>query len=158
LLILRNVLFLFGLIAVAVCGRFLYLPALVRELAGFVGFFTLWRFLALLSNMGTEGLALSDLGIGVGYSRKTTVLRWSDAKSLELDTRWRKAALTVRPTEGHGLPAAFLKPLWIRTTREGAIRIRTRWAHPAAGTGPLPDTVRTFAARHGIPLTEARHD
>ncbi|MFD7002098.1 serine/threonine-protein kinase [Streptomyces mirabilis] len=157
-LILRNVLFLFGLVAVAAWGNFLYLPALVRELAGFVAFFTLWRFLMLLSNMGTEGLALSDLGIGVGYSRKTTVLRWSDAKSLELDIRGRKSVLTVRPTEGHGLPAAFLKPLWVRTTREGAIRIRTRWADPAAGTGPFPDTLRTFAARHGIPLTETRHD
>ncbi|MFF2124953.1 serine/threonine-protein kinase [Streptomyces olivochromogenes] len=157
-LILRNVLLLFGLIAVAAWGNFLYLPAPIRVLAAYVAFFTLWRFLVLLSNMGTEGLALSDLGIGVGYSRKTTVLRWSDAKSLELDTRGRKSVLTVRPTEGRGLPAAFRKPLWVRTTREGAIRIRTRWASPAAGTGPLPDTVRALASRHGIPLTEARHD
>ncbi|WP_385625952.1 hypothetical protein PXH67_47075 (plasmid) [Streptomyces sp. P8-A8] len=57
----------------------------------------------------------------------------------------------------HRLPAAFLKPRWVRRRKDGAIHIRTGRLAPGAGTAPLADTVRSFATRHDVPVT-ATHD
>lgn len=48
---------------------------------------------------------------------------------------------------------AFLKPRWVRRSRDGAIHIRTSWLTPGTGVAPLAETVRSFAARNGVPVT-----
>lgn len=142
---------------IAASGDLLHLAEALRVLAGFIAFLMLLRLFGLLSQ--NDGLVVNDLGIGVGSAMNLAVLRWSDAKSVELGVQEAgDTVLTVRMPESHRLPAAFLKPRWVRRSKDGAIHIRTGWLVPGAGTAPLADTVRSFAIRHDVPVTGTYDD
>ncbi|MGV9895657.1 serine/threonine-protein kinase [Streptomyces tendae] len=151
-LVLRNTLFILVFVAFAAGGGLLHVAEGLRALAGFTAFLMLLRLFGLLSQ--SDGLVLNDLGIGVGTPTNLAVLRWSEVTSVELRQEARDTVLIVQMSEDHLLPMAFLKPRWVRRSREGAIRIRTAWMLPSAGTAPLTEAVRSFAARHGVPATE----
>lgn len=151
-LILRNTLLVLVFVAFAAGGGLVHVAEGLRALAGFTAFLMLLRLFGLLSQ--SDGLVLNDLGIGVGSPTNLAVLRWSEATSVELRQGARDSVLTVRMSEDHLLPMAFLKPRWVRRSRDGAIHIRTAWMLPSAGTAPLAETVRSFAARHHVPATE----
>ncbi|MFD0343413.1 serine/threonine-protein kinase [Streptomyces sp. NPDC127117] len=156
-LILRNVLITLAFAGIAAGGGLVHITEGLRVLAGFIGFLMLLRLFGLLSR--NDGLVVNDLGIGVGSAMNLAVLRWSEARSVELRVQEAgDTVLTVRMPEGHRLPAAFLKPGWVRRSKDGAIHIRTAWLAPGAGTAPLADTVRSFATRHEVPVTETHDD
>ncbi|MEU9462409.1 serine/threonine-protein kinase [Streptomyces sp. NPDC048312] len=155
-LILRNALITLAFAGIAASGDLLHLAEALRALAGFIAFLMLLRLFGLLGQ--NDGLVVNDLGIGVGSAMNLAVLRWSDAESVELGVQEAgDTVLTVRMQEGHRLPADFLKPRWVRRSKDGAIHIRTGRLAPGAGTAPLADTVRSFATRHDVPVT-ATHD
>ncbi|MFC5902013.1 serine/threonine-protein kinase [Streptomyces zhihengii] len=148
-LALRNSLVILALVAFAAGGGLLHVGEGLRVLGGCTAFLMLLRLLGLLSQ--NDGLVLNDLGIGVGSPTNLAVLRWSETTSVELRQETRDTVLTVRMSEGHRLPLAFLKPRWVRRSRDGSIHIRTAWLLPSGGTAPLAESVRSFAARNGVP-------
>ncbi|MCX5107652.1 hypothetical protein OOK13_03750 [Streptomyces sp. NBC_00378] len=124
-------------------------------MVGFAAFLMLLRLFGLLGQ--NDGLVVNDLGIGVGSAMNLAVLRWADADAVELGQEAGETVLTVRMPRGHRLPEAFLKPRWVRRSKDGTIHIRTAWLTPSPGTAPLAETVRSFATRHEVPVTE-NHD
>nr|WP_307167446.1 serine/threonine-protein kinase [Streptomyces rishiriensis] len=152
---LRNLLYLLLLVTLTTLNiTVFHLPDAVTGLAVFGTFLMLIRFVGLTST-GKERLLVNDLGIGVGAPDNLIVLRWSRIAALELDPEgtW----LTLRLNTGQQLPIGFQHPTWVLTRdAKGLIRIHTGLLSPAAGAPPLPDTVRTLAERHGVPLTEPR--
>lgn len=149
---LRNALITLAFAGIAASGDLLHTVDWLRVLSGFIAFLMLLRILGLLSQK--DGLVVNDLGIGVGSATNLAVLRWSDADAVEFGQEEGGTVLTVRMPRGHRLPEAFLKPRWVRRSKDGTIRIRTAWLAPSPGTAPLVDTVRSFAARHEVPVTE----
>ncbi|MGW1846327.1 serine/threonine-protein kinase [Streptomyces sp. NPDC001966] len=154
-LILRNALAMLVFAGIAAIGDLLHIGEGARVLAGFVAFLMLLRLFGLLSQ--NDGLVVNDLGIGVGSAMNLAVLRWADADAVELGQKAGETVLTVRMARGHRLPEAFLKPRWVHRSKAGTIHIRTAWLTPSPGTAPLAETVRSFATRHEVPVTE-NHD
>ncbi|MFH9070960.1 serine/threonine-protein kinase [Streptomyces alboflavus] len=154
LLLLRVVLLTLALAAIAWRGDVIHASEGLRVIAGVLA------FLMVLVVLGTvtlsDGLVLNDLGIGIASPRSVAVLRWSEVVSVELGRKARHTVLTVRMPEGHRLPVSFTKPWWVRRYKDGTFRIRTAQLTPGGGAGPLVDTLRSFAARHGVPVTDVR--
>ncbi|MFJ8849803.1 serine/threonine-protein kinase [Streptomyces sp. NPDC102437] len=154
-LILRNALMMLAFVGISAIGDLLRIGDGARALAGFVAFLMLLRLFGLLGQ--NDGLVVNDLGIGVGSAMSLAVLRWADAYAVELGQEAGETVLMVRMPRGHRLPEAFLRPRWVRRRKDGTIRIRTAWLTPSPGTAPLAETVRSFATRHEVPVTE-NHD
>ena len=155
-LVLRNGLLTLGLLAACILiGPVLKLSVPIAAVCGFAAAYMLLRFLGLLGT-AQDGHMVHDLGIGVGRPKDVAVLRWPDIGSLELDVRARKTLLIVRPGKGRSLPRSFDHPMWVRIDGKRVIRIRASRLAPVGTAPALSDMVRVCAARHGIPLTEAR--
>ncbi|WP_238431922.1 serine/threonine-protein kinase [Streptomyces cavernae] len=151
----RQMLIAFGLVVASAVNFYSQLSLPLMVLTVVATFVVTGRLIGLLVS-GHHGVVLNDAGIGVGSPKWPIVLRWADTKSLELDTNAKGIRLTVRLRGGH-LPHGFLRPAWLRTSRKkGIARVRTELLTPVGDAPALPDAVRAFAARHGVPLTENR--
>ncbi|MER7955714.1 serine/threonine-protein kinase [Streptomyces sp. NPDC096030] len=152
-MILRNALGLLALVVSAVLNeRLFHGPGGLTATLAAVSFLWFLRFVALLRT--TNGLVLNGLGIGVGYLGSLTVLRWQHVHSLDLVHHADGARLTVRLTDDSPRPRLSPRPKWIHDAAGGALRIHGEALAPARSAAPLPDAVRGYATRHGVPLTE----
>ncbi|MFD0143327.1 MULTISPECIES: protein kinase domain-containing protein [unclassified Streptomyces] len=152
-MILRNALGLLALVVSAVLNeRLFHGPGGLTATLAAVSFLWFLRLVALLRT--TNGLVLNGLGIGVGYLGSLTVLRWQHVHSLDLVHHADGARLTVRLTDDSPRPRFSPRPKWLHDAAGGALRIHGEALAPARSAAPLPDAVRGYATRHGVPLTE----
>ncbi|WP_262375288.1 serine/threonine-protein kinase [Streptomyces sp. sk2.1] len=153
----RNLLGVAALVTTASLGPVLRLPVAVVVGAAIVAFLLGTRLLGLLTS-AKDGLVLGEPGIGVGPGNDLVVLRWDAVRSVDLTVGAKESSLAVRLDRQQFLPQGFQHPSWVRSRRDGVTLIRVRGLHPVGDSLLLPDAVRAFAGRHGVPLTVTRTD
>ncbi|MEU9316303.1 hypothetical protein [Streptomyces sp. NPDC048295] len=77
---------------------------------------------------------------------------------MDLTVGAKESSLSVRLDAAQFLPQGFQHPAWVRSRRNGVTLIQVRGLLPVGDSLPLPDAVRAFTARHGVPLTTTRAD
>ncbi|MER5433165.1 serine/threonine-protein kinase [Streptomyces sp. NPDC002588] len=156
LLVLRNglILSVSGVAALATVFVGSY-PPMVTLVAAVCAVAALLRLVAVFGTV-RHRLTFGDAGIGLGAPDNAVVLPWTAVRSLAIEARGKETFVAVLLAEGRTLPTGFRKPPWVRTRRKGLVRIRTTRLAPVTDTPPLPlpEAVRTYAAQHGVPLTQ----
>ncbi|MGW2178739.1 serine/threonine-protein kinase [Streptomyces sp. NPDC001732] len=153
----RNLLGVAALVTLASRGPALQLPSAVVVGAVVASFLLSMRLLGLLTS-AKDGLVLGEPGIGVGPADDLVVLRWDAVRSMDLTVGVRRTSLAVRLDARQPLPQGFQHPTWVRNRRGGVTLIQVRGLRPVGDSLLLPDAVRVFADRHGVPLTVDRAD
>ncbi|WP_405861708.1 protein kinase [Streptomyces sp. NBC_00090] len=148
----RNAFVTLGLATVGVKGTAFGFGDSVAAGAGVAAFFLAVRLVGLLTS-AKDGLVLADLGIGVGPGNDLVVLRWDKVRSVDLVTTAKETTVAVRLDAEQRLPNGFQHPAWVRSGRDGVIRIRTKGLVPVGDSPPLTDAIRARARRHHVPLT-----
>ncbi|MFJ3840687.1 serine/threonine-protein kinase [Streptomyces sp. NPDC090054] len=151
--ILRNVLGVAGLVTGAVLSGTDAFPAAVPVTSGVVAAFLAVRFLGLLGT-AKDGLTLNSRGIALGPPNNLVVMPWHDIKALELTRHAEWTDLTVHLDVVRRLPTGSHHPTWVRSGRDGVMRIRARRLTPLGTTPQLADAVHAFARWRGIRVSE----
>ncbi|MGW1405788.1 serine/threonine-protein kinase [Streptomyces sp. NPDC002403] len=154
--VVRNLLGTVVLVTAAFQSPAHQLPMAVTVVAVLAAVLLGMRLVGLLTS-AKEGLVLGDSGIGVGPGNDLVVLRWDAIRSVDLTVGAKASSLSVRLDAQQFLPQGFQHPAWVRS-RHGVTLIRVRGLLPVGDSLLLPDALRAFTARHGVPLTTTRAD
>ncbi|MFH8518683.1 serine/threonine-protein kinase [Streptomyces gelaticus] len=155
--VVRNLLGTAVLVTAAFQSPAHHLPTAVTVVAVLAAIVLGMRLVGLLTS-AKEGLVLGESGIGVGPANDLVVLRWGAIRSVDLTVGAKESSLSVRLDAEQFLPQGFQHPAWVRSRRNGVTLIRVRGLLPVGDSPLLPDAVRAFTERHGVPLTTARAD
>ncbi|MEE1770448.1 protein kinase [Streptomyces sp. JV185] len=155
--VVRNLLGTAVLVTAAFQSPAHHLPMAVTVVAVLAAVVLGMRLVGLLTS-AKEGLVLGESGIGVGPGNDLVVLRWDAIRSVDLTVGAKESSLSVRLDAAQFLPQGFQHPAWVRSRRNGVTLIRVRGLLPVGDSLLLPDAVRAFTARHGVPLTTTRAD